>query len=226
MRRSRLRPSRSTMTPANGASRASASAGTARTTGTGAALPGTWSKCSCMRGSTGARSTAPRTGRQLPAMSTAAGRRLAGAAARSDDGGARDAGMAALRSARRGRGYAWSCRPSGRGGVDEGRRCPRLCVPVNVLPTPCGICVHDVCHPSDGWWPGEVLTPLPAIGWMAAERGSHALPVDHSREARGQISASATRRPTLAAVSRSQMWAASCVWTGCHQSASRSGTAS
>lgn len=32
--------------------------------------------------------------------------------------------------------------------------------------------------------------------------------------------------PTRAAVSRSQMWAASWVWTGCHHSASLRGTAS
>lgn len=31
---------------------------------------------------------------------------------------------------------------------------------------------------------------------------------------------------TRAAVSRSQMWAASCVWTGCHHRASLNGTAS
>ncbi|MBQ0954160.1 MULTISPECIES: hypothetical protein [Streptomyces] len=37
---------------------------------------------------------------------------------------------------------------------------------------------------------------------------------------------SAIRLPTRAAVSRSQMWAASWVWTGCHHNASLSGTAS
>ncbi|CAM5232227.1 hypothetical protein SGLAM104S_01971 [Streptomyces glaucescens] len=67
----RLRPSRSTITPANGASSASASAGTVRASGTSALAPGADAKWSSILGSTGAISTAPRTGRQLPAISSA-----------------------------------------------------------------------------------------------------------------------------------------------------------
>lgn len=65
---SRTRPRRSTMTPAKGASRASASAGTVRTTGTRVFAPGTAAKWSCIFGRTGAIRTAPSTGRQLPAI--------------------------------------------------------------------------------------------------------------------------------------------------------------
>lgn len=46
------------------------------------------------------------------------------------------------------------------------------------------------------------------------------------RSAVGAPDTSAMRLPTRAVVSRSQMWAASCVCTGCHHIASRSGTAS
>lgn len=60
------------MTPAKGASSASASAGTVRTTGTRVFTPGTVAKCSCIFGRTGARRTAPSTGRQLPAIRSTA----------------------------------------------------------------------------------------------------------------------------------------------------------
>ncbi|MCY1442616.1 hypothetical protein D3C76_896980 [compost metagenome] len=61
-----LRPRRSAISPANGASRAITKAGKVNTTGTSTLLPGTSAKCACIRGSTGASSTAPSTGRQLP----------------------------------------------------------------------------------------------------------------------------------------------------------------
>ncbi|MNF84263.1 hypothetical protein D3C84_666150 [compost metagenome] len=61
-----LRPRRSATTPANGASKAIINAGKVNTTGTSTALPGTSAKCACIRGNTGASSTAPSTGKQLP----------------------------------------------------------------------------------------------------------------------------------------------------------------
>lgn len=74
----RLRPRRSRITPATGASSASASAGTVSASGTSALAPGVEAKCSCILGSTGAISTAPRTGRQLPAISAVTRSRCAG----------------------------------------------------------------------------------------------------------------------------------------------------
>ncbi|MNR46251.1 hypothetical protein D3C85_1651940 [compost metagenome] len=58
------------MTPAKGASKAITRAGRVRAMGTSTAAPGVLAKCSCMRGSTGASSTAPSTGRQLPSNSS------------------------------------------------------------------------------------------------------------------------------------------------------------
>ncbi|MCY1175692.1 hypothetical protein D9M73_159410 [compost metagenome] len=54
------------MTPANGASSAITNAGMVRLMGTSTSAPGVSAKCACMRGSTGASSTAPSTGKQLP----------------------------------------------------------------------------------------------------------------------------------------------------------------
>ncbi|MNN06906.1 hypothetical protein D3C81_1197140 [compost metagenome] len=61
-----LRPRRSAISPANGASKAITNAGSVSTMGTSTALPSTPAKCACIRGNTGASNTAPNTGRQLP----------------------------------------------------------------------------------------------------------------------------------------------------------------
>ena len=101
----RLRPSRSTITPANGASSASESAGTVSARGTNAFAPGVEAKWSCILGSTGAISTAPRMGRQLPAISrirrsrcarpeTATGDGAPSSTAAEDGGGDTEPGMA------------------------------------------------------------------------------------------------------------------------------------
>ncbi len=78
---SRLRPNRSTSAPANGASRARASAGMLRASRVSASAPGVPAKWSCILGRTGAISTAPRMGRQLPAISRVAWKRGAGGVA-------------------------------------------------------------------------------------------------------------------------------------------------
>ncbi|MDQ0946944.1 hypothetical protein QFZ24_000867 [Streptomyces phaeochromogenes] len=82
----RLRPTRSTITPANGASSASASAGTVSARGTSAFAPGTDAKWSCIFGSTGAIRTAPRIGRQLPAIRRVTRSRWAGPNTATADG--------------------------------------------------------------------------------------------------------------------------------------------
>lgn len=86
------------------------------------------------------------------------------------------------------------------------------------------------------WWRADrAHRTYPAHRTNAADRtnpvdrtdrnGAHGAPRSAPLPAR-HSGTSAMRLPTRAAVSRSQMWAASWVCTGCHQSASRRGTAS
>lgn len=88
------------------------------------------------------------------------------------------------------------------------RDVPRLCGPLGGLPSPAAIRFSDASDPLGGYRRSRSSAPA------TCQDGS------------GVSCPSAMRRPTLAAVSRSQMCAASCVWTGCHHIASRSGTAS